>query len=217
MQSTGARAIKAIVFDLDGTLYVSSRFAATIQEAAVTYMAALKGMVPDEMRELMGATRARLTEDSGMLPTLSAVCTELGGSMHDLHGFFKEHLRPEEHLVRDDRVVTLLERLQSRYELYIYTNNNHAVTARIIACLGLENLFAAVFAIDDLWRAKPDEVRLDQIIKTTGHAPEEILFVGDRFDVDLRLPEQKGCPIYLSQSVDQLLRLDGVLTSSKDR
>lgn len=213
MQPTGARAIRAIVFDLDGTLYVCPRFAATIQEAAVTYMAALKGMLPDEMRELMGATRTRLTEDSGMLPTLSAVCTELGGNMQGLHGFFKEHLRPEEYLVRDDRVTTLLERLQNRYALYIYTNNNHAVTARIIACLGFENLFEAVFAIDDLWRAKPDEGRLDQIIKATGYTPEEILFVGDRFDVDLRLPEQKGCPIYLSQSVDQLLRLDGVLTS----
>lgn len=211
MQSVGSRAIRSIVFDLDGTLYVSPEFAATIQEAAVAYMAALKGMVQDEMRELMGATRARLVEESGMQPTLSAVCIELGGTMPNLHGFFREQLQPEVYLTRDERVINLLARLRTRYELYIYTNNNTSVTARIIDCLGFHELFTAVFAIDDLWRAKPDEVRLEQIIQTTGHAPGEILFVGDRFDVDLRLPEQKGCPIYLSQSVEQLLRLDGLL------
>ena len=214
MQSAGALAIKAIVFDLDGTLYVSPEFAATIQEAAVIYMAALRGMSQDETRELMGATRARLVEESGMQPTLSAVCIELGGTMRDLHGFFKEHLRPEAYLTRDERVVVLLERLRTRYGLYVYTNNNHPVTERIIDCLGFHALFSDVFAIDDLWRAKPDDVRLEQIIQATGHAPGEILFVGDRFDVDLRLPEQKGCPIYLSQSVDQLLRLDGLLNKA---
>ncbi|MBT1072255.1 HAD family hydrolase [Pelotalea chapellei] len=214
MQSAGAVAIRAIVFDLDGTLYVSPEFAAVIQEAAVIYMAALKGMERDEMRAMMAATRARMTEESGLQPTLSAVCTELGGNIIDLHGFFSKYLKPEECLVRDDRVVTLLERLRSRYGLYVYTNNNHSVTTRIIDCLGLDNIFSAVFAIDDLWIGKPDEARLDQILKTIGHAPGEVLFVGDRFDVDLRLPEQKGCPIYLSQSVDQLLRLDALLNSN---
>jgi len=43
-------------------------------------------------------------------------------------------------------------------------------------------------------------------------APAEALFVGDRYDVDLRLPEQRGCPVYLSRSVEQLLRLEELLS-----
>jgi putative hydrolase of the HAD superfamily len=203
--------IRAIVFDLDGTLYVEPVFAATIQDQAAVYMGRIKGISVAEARLLMDATRTRLTEESGTVQTLSAVCTELGGSVRDLHALFEERLRPEAYLVRDERVITLLGHLRERFCLYLYTNNNRALTARILDYLGLDGLFERIFAIDDDWRAKPDEGMLEQILATIGRAPAEVLFVGDRYDVDLRLPEQKGCPVFLSQNVEQLLRLENVL------
>jgi HAD superfamily hydrolase (TIGR01549 family) len=211
MPISSQHGIRAIVFDLDGTLYVSDRFAATIQEAAVAYMAGVKGIPRDEMARLMAAARTRLADESGTVPTLSAVCSALGGSIPALHGYFEEQLRPESYLVRDSRVVALLEHLSQRFRLYIYTNNNHALATRITAYLGCEGFFHTVFAIDDTWRPKPDNARLEEILATIGLAPAEVLFVGDRYEVDLRLAEQKGCPIFLSQSVDQLLRLDKLI------
>jgi len=204
--------IRAIVFDLDGTLYVSPEFAVTIQDQAAVYMGRIRGISVAEARLLMAATRSRLAEESGTVQTLSAVCTELGGSVRDLHAFFEERLRPEAYLVRDERVIALLSRLRERFSLYIYTNNNRALTTRIVDYLGLDGLFERIFAIDDAWRAKPDEGMLEQILTATGRVPAEVLFVGDRYDVDLRLPEQKGCPVFLSQNVEQLLRLENVLT-----
>ena len=204
--------IRAIVFDLDGTLYVAPEFAVTIQDQAAVYMGRIRGISVAEARRLMDATRSRLAEESGTVQTLSAVCTELGGNVRDLHAFFEERLRPEAHLVRDERVVALLSRLRERFSLYIYTNNNRALTTRILDYLGLDGLFERIFAIDDAWRAKPDEGMLEQILAATGRVPAEVLFVGDRYDVDLRLPEQKGCPVFLSQNVEQLLRLENVLT-----
>ncbi|HEX9078423.1 MAG TPA: HAD family hydrolase [Desulfuromonadaceae bacterium] len=212
MPQPPAHPIRAIVFDLDGTLYVSQPFAATIQEEAAVYLAAVRGIGPDEARELIDATRARLTGESGTVQTLSAVCTALGGSVRDLHAWFEQRLRPEAYLVRDERVVNLLARLGERFGLYLYTNNNRALTMRILEYLGLEGLFSRVFTIDDAWRAKPDEVMLERILAAIGRTPAEVLFVGDRYDVDLRLPEQKGCPVFLCRNVEQLLRLDEVLT-----
>lgn len=206
--------IRAIVFDLDGTLYVCNAFADTIQVAAASYIANLLGIKPDQAHQLMTDTRARLTEESGTLQTLSAVCGELGGSIRDLHRCFEEDLRPEAYLVRDERVIGLLQHLADRFSLYIYTNNNHALTARIIRHLGLDGLFCGIFAIDDAWRGKPDEQMLAGILTETGLAPSEVLFVGDRYDVDLRLPEQCGCPVYLSRTVEQLLRLEELLAGN---
>jgi putative hydrolase of the HAD superfamily len=204
-------AIRGIVFDLDGTLYVSKPFAATIQETAVGYIANLNGISGDEARLQMMAARARLSETQGITPTLSAVCIELGGSIRDLHAVFEGQLHPESYLVRDERVIALLERLSQRFELCVYTNNNRTLTTRIVAYLGLDGFFRHIFAIDDRWLAKPDEEMLEQVLDRLGLAPDEALFVGDRYDVDLRLPERYGCPVYLSQSVEQLLRLEELL------
>ena len=203
--------IRALVFDLDGTLYVCERFAALIQEAAVAYLSGVRGEAPDITRSIMAAARIRLADESGLVPTLSAVCTTLGGSVPALHACFEQNLTPEAYLKRDERVVELLQRLGARFDLYLYTNNNRVLTTRIIQLLGVGGLFSGTFTIDDDWRGKPDETRLGQILDGIGHEPPQVLFVGDRYDVDLRLPEQKGCPIFLSRTVEQLLLLDGLL------
>jgi putative hydrolase of the HAD superfamily len=211
MSSLASSDIRGIVFDLDGTLYVCDAFTALIQEAATDYVASLKGISRLEAALLMAATRQRLSEESGTVQTLSAVCVELSGSVRELHRFFEETLRPEASLVRDVRVILLLERLSKQFQLYIYTNNNRALATRIISYLGLNGLFRAVFTIDDAWRAKPDEAILSQILSEIGLSPAEALFVGDRYDIDLRGPEQRGCPVYLSQNLEQLLRLETLL------
>jgi putative hydrolase of the HAD superfamily len=204
--------IGGIVFDLDGTLYVCDRYAAEIQAAAAGYIAALLQISSAQAGLIMAATRLRLAEESGTVHTISAVCTELGGNAPDLHRFFGKNLRPEACLVRDERVVRLLERLAEKFTLAIYTNNNRALTTRIMNCLGLDGLIAHIFTIDDTWRGKPDEEMVMRVLTALGLSPEEALFVGDRYDVDLRLPEQLGCRVYLSQRLEQLLRLEELLT-----
>jgi putative hydrolase of the HAD superfamily len=211
MMTAAAADIRGIVFDLDGTLYVSDRFAAEIQHTAAAYVAEFKGIDPEEAPRLMVVTRQRLFEESGTVPTISAVCTELGGSVQELHRFFERNLRPEVYLTRDERVIESLARLSERYALYIYTNNNRVLTARIMSYLGLDLVFKGVFTIDESWRGKPDLEMLEKLLAAIGLSPHETLFVGDRYDVDLRLPEQLGCPVYLSQTLEQLLRLEELL------
>jgi putative hydrolase of the HAD superfamily len=215
--SLTANRIRGIIFDLDGTLYVSPDFAAAIQDAAAGYIAGLRGITPDLAEQLMAAARSLLAEETGAVPTLSAICTRLGGNVRDLHTFFEGCLRPETCLTRDDRVIDLLERLAGRIPLYLFTNNNRTLTTRIIDHLGMNGLFRRIYAIDDTWNAKPDDGMLDRILADAGLKPAQALFVGDRYDVDLRLPEQRGCPVYLSQSVEQLLRLEDILGAAGTR
>jgi putative hydrolase of the HAD superfamily len=215
--SQQADRIRGIIFDLDGTLYVSPGFAATIQDAAAGYIARLRGTTPDQANQLIATTRSLLKKETGEVPTLSATSTRLGGNVRDLHTFFEACLRPEDFLTRDERVISLLERLSESIPLYLFTNNNRGLATRIIGLLGLEGMFRRIYAIDDTWQAKPDEGRLDLILADAGLRPPEALFVGDRYDVDLRLPEQRGCPVYLSQSIEQFLRLEEILGAAHTR
>lgn len=206
--------IRGIIFDLDGTLYVNEKFAALIQDAARIYIAGLRGISVQQAETLMADTRRRLFEECGILPTLSAVCCDAGGSIQELHRFFEETLAPEAFLARDERVIHLLDRLSGRYALHIYTNNNRPLTERIIRQLGIGSYFRSIRTIDDTWIGKPDEDMLVRVLAEAGLEPAEALFVGDRYDIDLRIPEQRGCPVYLSQSIEQLLRLEELLTGS---
>lgn len=215
--SLQAKRIRGIIFDLDGTLYVSPDFADTIQKTACSYIAGLTGIATDEACRLLAITRSLLKEETDAVPTLSAVCTKLGGNVQDLHAIFTASLRPEAYLVRDERVVALLKRLEQSLPLYLFTNNNRDLTTRIIRILGLDGLFRHIYTIDDTWHGKPDEGLLERILAEAGLTPPEALFVGDRYDVDLRLPEQRGCPVYLSQSVEQLLRLEEILGAEDNR
>lgn len=203
--------IRGIIFDLDGTLYVSPPFAATIQETATDYIARIKKIEHSEACRLMVETRSLLIEENDEIPTLSAVCCKLGGNVQDLHAFFETCLWPEAYLARDQRVVDLLVKLSENRQLYLFTNNNRVLATRIIYHLGLSNTFRRIYTIDDNWIAKPDETMLDLILTEADLSPSQALFVGDRYDVDLRLPEQRGCPVYLSQSIEQLLRLEELL------
>ncbi|HPX61148.1 MAG TPA: HAD family hydrolase [Deltaproteobacteria bacterium] len=203
--------ISDIVFDLDGTLYVADGFAATIRQEATAFMAKLLKCSPEQADRVMAETRCRLAEENDSVPTLSAACSRLGGTLPDMHAWFESCLNPETHLVRDQQVVELIARLRRKCGLHIYTNNNRVLTTRIIDYLGLSGMFTHIFTIDDTWRPKPDRTRLEQLLALTGHPAQQVLFVGDRYDVDLRLPEQLGCPVYLSQNLEQLLRLETVL------
>jgi putative hydrolase of the HAD superfamily len=118
-----------------------------------------------------------------------------------------EEIDPDRFLTRDDRVIDLLERLKTRHDLLLYTNNNRTLTARILAILGFEGLFREIVTIEDGWCAKPAPSVLDEVMDLAGVPPAQCLFVGDRYDIDLRLPAERGCPVLLVTTVEELLLL----------
>ena len=199
--------IKALVFDLDGTLYVSAPLGREIQLSAGRYIAELKGVGPEEAALLIRDAKKRLSSASGVDATLSMACMELGGDLRELHRRFAAEVDPAGYLSRDERVVELLKTLESRFELYIYTNNNRTLSATIMDLLGIGGLFRQVFTIEDTWRPKPDQAGLEGIFSRTERKPDECLFIGDRYDVDLRLPAAMGCAVFLVSTTEELFHL----------
>ena len=199
--------LEAIVFDLDGTLYESPGLAAEIGVSAARYIAGLRGVTTEEARLLLAETRKRLADVRGGEAPLTVACTELGGTAEELHRHFTADIDPALHLVRDERVIRLLAALQRRYALYLYTNNNRVLAGRILELLGLDDFFPVFFSIEFTWRPKPDMETLQQLFSTIGSDPGAILFVGDRYDIDLSLPASLGAPVHHVTTVGQLLDL----------
>lgn len=205
------RPLKAIVFDLDGTLYVSERFDQVVWESAARYAGELLGQAPSAGGQELNAVRQRLTEERGTLQTMAVAIEAMGGTVPELHRRFAEELEPQPFIEPDPRVLPLIEALGQRYTSWLLTNNNRTLTDKILTTLGLEAAFARVITINDTWRPKPDETVLDDLLEALGCQPAEVLFVGDRYDIDLRLPAQRGCPVLLTTTVDDLMALAALL------
>ncbi len=199
--------IKALVFDLDGTLYTSAPLGAEIMLSAERYIAELKGVGREDAELLLRGAKNNLTAAGGFEATLSMACLELGGDLRELHRRFSIEVRPERFLARDERVADFLKTLGRRFELYVYTNNNRRLSAAIMEILGVAGLFRQVFTIEDTWRPKPDRDALEDIFRRIGRQPDECLFVGDRYDVDLRLPAAMGCAVCLVSTTEELFHL----------
>jgi putative hydrolase of the HAD superfamily len=196
--------VKAIVFDLDGTLYQDDRLGEQVNQAACRYIASINGITVAKAEEMLQQARNSISDPGG---TLSRAVIALGGNLKDLHQRMCLDVHPEALLQEDPRVPELLKLLARRFELHLYTNNNRELSGRIMARLGVTGLFGKVFSIEDHWRPKPDRVALMAILEEIGRKPAETLFVGDRYEVDLALAASLGCPTFEAKTVDELLKL----------
>ncbi|GAB4182944.1 MAG: HAD family hydrolase [Geothermobacteraceae bacterium] len=206
-----ATSVSAIVFDLDGTLYTNAELLAEIERTAELLVARGRGVSPQAARRTMNRARRRIADLEGREPTLSRVCMELGIELRDLHRTFEEMVRPEQYLVYDPVLQALLEGLREHCPLYLYTNNNLLLTQKILALLGIENLFERLFTIEYAWRPKPDPEVLEMVLGEIGGPPDEVLFVGDRDQVDLEPARERGLPTLLVSETADLLQVHKLL------
>jgi len=202
---------EAIVFDLDGTLYVNRQLLTEIERTAELLVAQGHGIVHGEARRMITAARKRLADLDDREPTLSRVCMELGVGLKELHRAFEAFVRPERYLVPDPVLYALLDSLRDRCALYIYTNNNLTMTHKILALLGVEDLFDKLYTIEFCWRPKPDPEALQLVLEDIGGPPERLLFVGDRYQVDLEPALERGIPTLLVAETADLLQVHKLL------
>lgn len=204
-------AIRSIVFDLDGTLYVSSSVALEIETAAWAVVARSRGLSLHEGKALVASARRMLAESLDEEPTLTRTCQELGVTVAELHKAFIDDVHPERHLSYDQTLHAILDSLRAGYDLYLYTNNNLVQSRRILALLGVEDLFRGLYTIEYSWRPKPDSETLQQLLADIGGPPESFLFVGDRFQIDLDGPARMGIPTLLVSETSDILQVHRLL------
>jgi putative hydrolase of the HAD superfamily len=197
--------INTIILDLDGTLYVNDDLAWEIRVSARRYIALLRGIDEGEARFLIEDAKKRISAASGLDSTMTAACVELGGNIRHLHEHFAAEIKPELFLSRDEVLASVLDRLTKSFDLYIYTNNNRFLCDRIMESLGISAYFRGTFTIEDYWRPKPDITVLEKIFVRIGRKPTECLFIGDRYDVDLRFPASLGSKVFLVRNAGELI------------
>lgn len=182
--------IRAIIFDLDGTLYRNKVIERKFAEAAYFTLAKFKKIDQIEARRVVEAKRAQLSAKKGYRIPYTHTLHSLGVPTKYWHKENVNYFDARDYLKRDRPLAAALCKLESNYELAVVTNNNRTQTERILEALGIKRLFSVIQTFTDCKFLKPDPRVFIKVARKLGVKPGECLSVGDRVDVDL-LPSSK--------------------------
>jgi 2-haloalkanoic acid dehalogenase type II len=221
--------IRAIAFDLDNTLIDFNTFKRKTANAAAKAMIrhGLKGTVKGIAEEIWDIYGERgieyqktfgtlLWEKHGIRDLTRFERIQQAGILAYLDEKFK-CLRPYAD------VPPTLRKLSKRFPLYIITDAPRNKAWQRLVITGLYKFFPDdhVITFDDTKVHKPDPMPFREFLKRTGFKPEEVLFVGDNPERDVKGAKSAGMKTALAAygwvlSRDSKEKAGYVLKSFKD-
>ncbi len=177
-------AVRALIFDLDGTLIDSKR-----------------DLIRSVNAMLLEMGRTKLTEEtiSGYIgqgaPVLVGRALGNGASEAERERalkFFLDHYN-EHKLDSTSAYPGVPEALQhlATFSMAVLTNKPVRVSMRILEGLGLAKYFRAVYGGNSFETKKPDPLGARTILREFGAAPEEAILIGDS-EVDVQTARKAG-------------------------
>lgn len=173
-----------IAFDLDGTLIDSRR---DLTDSANQLIEELGGQLLTE--EQIGGM---VGEGAALLVRRALQAAGRGERAHALERFLEIY---DERLLNHTRVydglAEVVRQAHGRARLTVLTNKPAKPTERILAGLGLREVFDEVIGGDGPYRRKPDPAGLQAMMTAANTAPENTLLVGDSA-IDLETARRAG-------------------------
>jgi len=182
--------VKALVFDLDGTLVdstldIAAAVNATLEEDG------LGPLPPERIRTFTGYGAGELIRRAFE----AAGGTATDGRIARYLAHYQAH--PAEHstLFRDaGEALPALHELGVR--IAVCTNKETELSRTVLRALGIEDAVDAIVGADDTPRIKPDPAHVLTALEAVDAAPDEALYVGDH-DADVEAAAGAGVPCVL--------------------
>jgi len=206
--------LKAIIFDIDSTLYTSAEYAFEQVDCQVREFARQRGMTADEGRKMVADYRKKFAaEHNGSKVSLGNTLLAFGVPIEQSIEWRKTLLNPADFLNYDEKLVSAISLLASKYKLICVTNNPVLPARKTLEALGISEFFADIVGLDTCFKSKPAYEPFETAVKLLGCEIQECLAVGDRYDLDIALPLEMGMGGVLVSGVSDVYELNEVLIS----
>jgi putative hydrolase of the HAD superfamily len=185
--------IKAVLFDLDGTLYDRDRLAATLfAEQYATFASDLATVSYERFLRDVHAMDEHGHGDKELGYRALARAWGLDAAIGErLNAHFRATY--DRHCTLADDARFTLDALRGRgYKLAIVTNGGSAMQRRKIAALGLEPWFDAVLVSEEEGVRKPNAEIFRRALARCNVAAQEAVFVGDHPIADVEGAHRAG-------------------------
>jgi putative hydrolase of the HAD superfamily len=171
--------IRAVLFDLDDTLYDQQRWLAGAWHAVAGH-AAQRGVDVEPFERALRDLAADGSDQGGIIDRALARVGDPQVAVAPLVATFRSHA--PEHLDPYPGVVDALEDLHTRVPLGLVSDGDPTIQRAKLAALDLARLFHTVVLSDEHGRAhrKPDPLPFRVALTGLGVDPADAIYVGDR-------------------------------------
>lgn len=169
--------IKALIFDLDGTLIDSAPDLRTALNKLLAHYNR-RDVSMNEVTQFVGNGAAKLIERAFKATGQEVDDNELVQLTNRFLGFYKGH-EADETCLYDGVTDTLVELKKLGYRLALCTNKPQAPTENILQALGLNDFFEVVLGGDQLETKKPNPDMLHWVLDQMKLTAENAIMVGD--------------------------------------
>jgi FMN phosphatase YigB (HAD superfamily) len=202
-----AEEAKALVFDLDNTLYTNPEYAAFQEDALVERLGRELGIGPAAAEARIAALRAERAAAGLGKTSLGRLFAALGVDMRASVRWREECYEPAKWLSKDQKLDRALEALAKRFTLALVTNNPRLIGEKSLAALGVRGRFSVLVGLDDTFAGKPSPEPFSLVAERLAFGPASCVSIGDRFDVDLAPAMELGMGAILVDGVEDVYRL----------
>lgn len=204
--------LKAIIFDIDSTLYTNAAYAFEQVDCQVRRFASMRGITNDEARKMVADYRKKYArENAGKKISLSNTLLQFGVSIEQSVQWRRELIEPADFLGEDKELRKTLAALSERFKLLCVTNNPILPAQKTLDALGAADLIEVLVGLDSCNLSKPAKEPFLLAAKKAGVPPENIISVGDRYDLDIAPALELGMGGVLVRGVDDVYKLPDLL------
>lgn len=185
--------IDAFIFDIDSTLYTSSKYAFEQVDCQIREFARLRGISADDGRKMVAEYRKKFAaENDGKKISLGNTLLSFGIPIEQSVEWRKQLLEPKEYLSYDEKLVGVITNLSEKYKLICVTNNPVLPARKTLDAIGVSQFFPEIIGLDTCYKSKPAIEPFEMALKKLGCKAENCVAVGDRFDLDIAIPLELG-------------------------
>ncbi len=199
--------VKAVIFDLDGTLFEFNLDYKTVRAEVAQFLIG-EGIpasilsINESVFEMLKKAEIYMRNNGKREKEFVAV------QRHALSISLEHELKAARETSPLPGVLETLKTLRKRnLKLGIFTINNRKSTEYILSSFHMKSFFTAVVAREDVLRVKPDPLHLAAALKALGASPDETVVVGDSV-VDMRSAKiSNATPVGVATSDDRVKKL----------
>jgi phosphoglycolate phosphatase/putative hydrolase of the HAD superfamily len=203
---------KALLFDMDGTLYSHDEYMRTQIDLPIMRLAQIQGKTFEQMSAEIDLFRRKWAADNnGQSISLGNTFLSFGISIEENIRWREELCRPEKYLAEDKTLRSALLHLASSFSLAVVTNNPVSVAVRTFSVLGIHDILENIVGLDTCKASKPNREIFLKAAQVCGVSPDQCISIGDRYDIDIALPLELGMGGILVDGVEDVYKLPDIL------